>query len=90
MDLTTVRLPAELSRAIDRVAEARQVTRSEVVRDAIEAYCRALETEAPPDRVTLLRRLVSHAGSGQPDLGTNSKLHLRRMFDARRRRHRSR
>lgn len=86
MDLTTVRLPEALARSVDEIAKQRQVTRSEVVREALEQYCERASTTENLSRVALLRRLVSYAGSGVGDLASRSEEHLRKRFSARLRR----
>ena len=86
MELTTVRLPEELARELDRIAEDRRVTRSELVRDALEHYCRGLLERGPGDRLTLVRHLVTYPGSGKGDLSTRGEQYLRERSRARRRR----
>ena len=88
MELTTVRLPEELSRSVDEIARRRRVSRSAIVRDALEAYCRRAKEGGHGSRAELLRTLVSYPGSGVGDLGSRSEQHLRERFHAHRRRHR--
>jgi Arc/MetJ-type ribon-helix-helix transcriptional regulator len=86
MDLTTVRLPENLARSVDEIAKQRQVSRSEIVREALEQYCERANKEEPRSRVELVRSLVAYEGSGVGDLASRSEEHLRKRFDARRRR----
>lgn len=64
------------------------MTRSDVVREAVEQYCATLRRGGAADRLALLRRLVTYSGSGRGDLARRSEEYLRERFDARRR-HRS-
>lgn len=88
MKLTTLRLPDELSRELDRIAEERHVTRSDIAREALEQYCAAAREGQHGSRVTLLQSLVDYPGSGRGDLARQSGRYLREMFDAKRRRRR--
>jgi metal-responsive CopG/Arc/MetJ family transcriptional regulator len=83
---TSVRLPAELTEGLDHLARDRGTTRSELIRLAIEAFVEAARAGGPADRVALLRAIVTYPGSGRGDLATRSAHHLRKTFDARRRR----
>jgi len=85
MDLTTVRLPENLARSVDEIAKQRQVSRSDVVREALEQYCERASNAENLSRVELLRGLVSYEGSGVGDLASRSEEHLRKRFNARRR-----
>ena len=76
----TVRLPDELVRRLDRLAEARSIRRSELVRDAIRAYLKgpaAAEGEAPFRRVEDLAGVVY---GGPPDLGARHRDYLKERF----------
>ena len=85
MALHSLRLPDHLARELDELAASRHSSRSEVIRDAIEQYCAGQRAGATPDRLTLLRRLVTYPGSGRGDLAARSEQHLRKLFRARRR-----
>lgn len=85
MDLTTVRLPENLARSVDEIARQRQVSRSDVVREALEQYCKHASNAENLSRVELLQSLVSYDGSGVGDLASRSEEHLRKRFNARRR-----
>jgi metal-responsive CopG/Arc/MetJ family transcriptional regulator len=88
MALTTIRLPETLAHSVDEIAKRRQVTRSDVVREALEQYCERTRKSERSSRLELLQRLVSYAGSGVGDLASRSEDHLRERFNARRRRSR--
>jgi metal-responsive CopG/Arc/MetJ family transcriptional regulator len=85
MEPTTLRLPEELARAADRIAERRGVTRSEVIREALEEYCREREEHAKRGRAARVEELVRYAGSGVGDLGSRGEAYLRKRFRERRR-----
>jgi Arc/MetJ-type ribon-helix-helix transcriptional regulator len=85
VSLHSLRLPDHLTRELDELAASRRTSRSELIRDAIEQYCAVQRAGATPDRVTLLRRLVTYPGSGRGDLAARSEQHLRKLFRARRR-----
>jgi Arc/MetJ-type ribon-helix-helix transcriptional regulator len=85
MDTTSLRLPQHLADALDRLAEERGSTRSELIREAVEEYVAGTYAGRPGDRVALVRRLVSYPGSGRKDGAARSEEHLRRIFRARRR-----
>ncbi len=86
MESTTVRLPDDVTRALDRLAERRQVTRSDIIRQAISEYCEIANRDGEQDRLALLDRLVTYSGSGRGDLATRSEEYLRAIFDERQRR----
>jgi hypothetical protein len=56
----TLRLPAPLARALGRLARQRGVVRSQLVREALEAY---LAGPAAPDPATLWRQAAPLVGS---------------------------
>lgn len=85
MTTTSLRLPRDLTTALDRLAEERGTTRSELIREAVEDYVAAARKGGPADRVALVRRLVTYEGSGCGDLASRAEDHLREMFGARRR-----
>jgi Arc/MetJ-type ribon-helix-helix transcriptional regulator len=88
MDLTTVRLPERLERSLDEIAERRQVTRSLVVREALEQYCARAHKKQRESRVELVQGLLGYPGSGVGDLASRSEEHLRKRFRAKQRRSR--
>ncbi len=88
LTLTSIRLPEHLTQELDHMAAERRVTRSDLIREAVEQYCTASQRRGVLDRVTLLHRLLTYRGSGRGDLARRSEERLRELFDARRR-HRS-
>ena len=85
MEPTTLRLPDELARAADRIAERRGLTRSEVIREALAEYCREAGKPTRRGRVELLAALVRYPGSGVGDLAVRAEDLLRKRFRERRR-----
>jgi hypothetical protein len=77
-----------MTHELDQLAAERRTTRSEVIRLAVEEFLTKTRQGKSPDRVDLVNRLVTYTGSGQPDLGRNSKKHLQRLFGERRKSHR--
>lgn len=60
----TLRLPADLVRALRRLARERRVTRSQVVREAVQAY---LAAEKAPDAALAWRQVAPLVGSVRLD-----------------------
>lgn len=74
----SVRLPGELADKLDETAVARNVDRSDVVRDALRLY---LEGVADPDRPwDRIGDLAGVARGGPSDLGARHREHLREML----------
>ncbi len=67
----TVKLPRQLSAKVARSARKRRVSRSQVVRDALQAM-----NEAGPSVGDLAGDLFGSVGGGPTDLSTNPK-HLK-------------
>jgi metal-responsive CopG/Arc/MetJ family transcriptional regulator len=86
MALTSIRLPDHLARDLDEIAARRHLTRSEIVREAVEEYCAGQRARDDADPVALVERLVTYAGSGRGDLAQRSEEYLREMARERRRR----
>jgi metal-responsive CopG/Arc/MetJ family transcriptional regulator len=84
MSTTSLRMPGELTHALDQLAQERGVTRSDLIREAVEAYVASCREGGPEDRVALVRSLVTYEGSGRGDLASRSEEHLRSLFRARR------
>jgi len=75
-DSLNIRLPDDLSRALDQAAEQMQRERAEIVRLALCQYLERLSTkshEAPAERV---RHLIGSLDSGIPDLAENHRTYL--------------
>jgi len=60
----TLRLPADLARALRRLARERKVTRSRVVREAVQAY---LSAPVAPDAAEAWRQVAPLVGSVRLD-----------------------
>lgn len=88
MATKSIRLPDELTNALDRLADEQATNRSSLIREAIEQYLVRARENPSRNRLSLLRSLVDYQGSGQGDLAARSEHHLRELFHARRR-HRS-
>ena len=86
MELASIRIPESLAQAVDDIARQRHVTRSDVIRDALEQYCGQARKRRRLVRVEQLKELVTYPGSGIGDLASNSEEYLRRRFRARQRR----
>ncbi|MBI2833970.1 MAG: hypothetical protein HYX76_06035 [Acidobacteria bacterium] len=71
----TVRLPAELGRALRRASRRFQRKNSEIVRLALQAFLRADEQtrSTPADRA---RHLIGSLDSGVPDLATRHRHYI--------------
>jgi metal-responsive CopG/Arc/MetJ family transcriptional regulator len=82
----SIRLPGSLVRRLDDLSSASGATRSELVREAVDQYCRRARPSRKPDPIDLLDKLVDYEGSGLSDLGSRSEQHLRKLFRERRRR----
>ena len=74
-DQITVRLPRELSRALNAEAKRSRRRRSEVIRLSLIAYLtpEAPSAGRPVDRV---RRLIGSLESGIPDLAENHRKYI--------------
>jgi metal-responsive CopG/Arc/MetJ family transcriptional regulator len=71
----TIRLPDDLSRALDQAAEQMQRERTEIIRLALYQYL-GISPEghkAPAERV---RHLIGSLDSGIPDLAENHRAYL--------------
>lgn len=74
----SVRLPGELAAKLDETAVARQVDRSDVVRDALRLYLEGVtESDRPWDRIG---DLAGAARGGPPDLGARHREHLKELL----------
>jgi hypothetical protein len=69
-DALTLRLPAALVRALNRLARSRGLPRSQLVREAIAGYLEPSPSAGPPVRrqATLTVRELAHAWSAIPRL----------------------
>jgi len=83
VDTTSIRLPPGLIQAIERAAARRGVSRSTLVREALEEHLRGAGSAG---LAGLVDRLVTYPGSGVGDLSTRGEEILRERFHGRRRR----
>jgi len=86
--MTTVRLDAETSRALERAAREMGRTRSDVIREAIVELARRRLGPKPAGPYGQLRDLIGVARGGPPDLSVRSGETFRRLLEARRTRRR--
>ena len=78
----SLRLPADLLRLIDAEARERQLERSQLVRELLEAALSGQgAAERPADRVS---ELIGRYQLGIPDLGARHREHLRDVLRDRR------
>lgn len=80
METTSYRLSAEIIADVERLAEARGVTKSELVREALAEYLSRHAREAPKlDRVAVLDAILGAEpeGLGIPDLSERAEEYLR-------------
>jgi len=83
VETTSIRLPPALIQAIERAAVGRGVSRSTLVREALEEYLRRTGSTGLG---ALVDRLVTYPGSGVGHLATRGEEILRERFSGRRRR----
>ena len=74
-DPLTIRLPADLSRALDQAAEQMQRERTEIIRLALYQFLGLFQesSKTPAERV---RHLLGSLDSGVPDLAENHRAYL--------------
>ncbi len=80
---TSVRLDARTRALLARLARERQVSKSDVVREAIAAYG-AEPAGAPATPFTLLRHLLGRHPSGRGDLSQDTGDQVARLLQERR------
>jgi len=73
---TSVRLDPETERALEQLARSRSVSKSEIVREAIELLA-SQERQAPFDRVA---DLIGCVRGGPPGLSENTGQRFRRLL----------
>jgi Arc/MetJ-type ribon-helix-helix transcriptional regulator len=76
---TSVRLDPETERALAQLARSRSVSKSEVVRQAIELLA-SQERQAPFDRVA---DLIGSVRGGPPDLSEDTGTRFRQLLEKR-------
>lgn len=80
----SLRLPDQLFRHIDQEARRRRMRRSDLVRQALEAFLKGQTVnvaDRPYDRV---RDLIGRVSGGPPDLGERHREYLRAVIRDRR------
>lgn len=80
--MTTVRLDPKTRTALERLAESRGQTRSEVIRDAITRM--AQEAEGPASAYDRLAPFLGVADSGGEELSQNTGKRFREILEAKR------
>jgi hypothetical protein len=88
VETTSIRLPAFLVEAVERAASRSGVTKSTVVRRALEQYLEQTDTAPRQGLLAAVDRLVTYPGSGVGDLSVRGEDYLREMFRGRRNRSR--
>lgn len=88
MSMTSVRLPDSLLGDLDRIAESRDLTRSELIREALEDYVVSTGPGSATTRGELVDGLVTYRGSGRADLAERTEQVLRERLGVSRRRSR--
>ena len=81
MRTIAVRLPDPLIAELDAESRARQMSRSDVVRDRL----RKTPAVATDDPLASIRDLIGSVDGGLPDLSSRKKEYLRAMIHARKR-----
>ena len=81
----SVRLDKETEELLERAAIVSKVTKSEVVKKSIKAYCTPLVKEKKQDMSSIIKGLIKeHPGSGRGDLAMRSEEILRERFSRKR------
>lgn len=75
MQILTVKIPAGLERDLDRAAEERGVSKSQLAREAIAVYIRRPAVKGKPAKsaLTLAGDLAGRIRRGPRDLATNPR-----------------
>ena len=68
----SIRIPKELQTNMQRLVRATGKSESQIVRDALEDYCRKHENEPSCYDLAVAAGIIG-CGSGPPDLSTNPK-----------------
>jgi len=85
MATISIRLPDDLTQALDEIATRRHSTRSMLIREAVARYCDAVRSEEKDDPFLLIEDEPSYTGSGCGDLAETSEVILREKIRGRRR-----
>jgi Arc/MetJ-type ribon-helix-helix transcriptional regulator len=79
--MTTVRLPAEVEQKLNDLSKRKRKSKSELIKEALEAYLEQLATEE--DSYTLGRGYFGQFGSGNGSLSVTYKKRLKEKLRAR-------
>lgn len=74
--MTSIRLPIEIETKIDQIAESKNITKSKVIREAIEYYIENYSKQSDPFK--LGEDLFGKFGSGKSSLSRDYKNVIRR------------
>ncbi len=77
--MTSIRLNKELEGKIEKIAAAKKITKSQLIREAVAEYIAAQEKEISPFMVG--EKLFGRYGSGKGDLSTTYKTVLKEKFN---------
>ena len=80
----SLRLPEALLRRIDREARKQRVRRSDLVRQALEAFLNSQAAVVGDQPYNRVRDLVGSLSGGPPDLGERHREYLRGLIGDRR------
>ncbi len=73
--MLSVRLPGELEKKVKQIANAEGLTKTDIIRTALEAYVKSKDRTASP--FDLGENLFGRHGSGRSDLSTSYKSKVR-------------
>ena len=76
----TVRVPKNLNRDVSSVAKRLGLKRSDIVRMALQRFVDEIQNEKPARPYEKVRDLIGTVASGIPDLGSEHRKHLLRLF----------
>jgi predicted DNA-binding protein len=82
MEMTTVRLPADLEKKLATTSKAEKRSKSELIKEALERYFDRNESEK--DSYELGKEYFGAYGSGEGTLSTSYKARIKEKLDAKR------
>jgi predicted DNA-binding protein len=77
--MTSIRLSKELEEKLDTIAERENITKSEIIKEALEQYLVDYERKANP--YDLGKEFFGKYGSGKGDLSVSYKQKVRQKID---------
>jgi len=80
--MTTVRLNKELEDQVEAIAETEQITKSDVIKEALVHYCNTYYSDKTP--YELGENLFGQYGSGRKDGSTNYKNSIKKIIHEKR------